>query len=354
MLVKLVLAWSLALLMCFSSTAQETVLTGFISVPENWSTTLYLSVKNNYRTIDIVDASHIVASTQIDSSGNFSFPKSVFTDDERIYQLHISESENEIEVFISDFNEGGIGNNFLNLIADNKSKIRITPSKEGRIFGPIVSSNENTSSWQKLDQSQRNYIQKAYSNGDHALDYYISNYHDELIASSIGKSKLTKLLASHFLLKEDANLSSSYLESISDHLVFLEGLKSSLKNNYAEHRLQLSKELDLVKLQLDGHQSLSRSKGQVHLLSYIVFALGTLCLILILIIVRMRIKGKRTISPNLTTQEERIKALILKGATNKEIAQDLFISPSTVKTHINTLYKKEKVHSRKELLLKQN
>ncbi len=354
MLMKSILVWCIVLLIRFSGTAQEDLLSGCVSVPENWSTTLYLSVKNNYRKIDIVDASDIIASTRIDSSGNFSFPQSVFTNEERVYQLHLSELENEIEVFISDYSKGGIGKNFLNLTADNKSPVRITPSKEGKIFGPIVSTNENASSWQKLDFSQRKYAQKAYSNGGNALNYYISNYHDELIEISDEKSSVVKFLTCHFLLKEDANLSNAYLESITDHLDFLEELKSSPKNSYTEHRLQLSKELDLVKLQLNGRQSRTETEERVQLLITIIIGLVILSLILILIIIRMRIRSKRTISPNLTTQEKRIKALILRGAANKEIAQNLFISPSTVKTHINTLYKKEKVHSRKELLLKQN
>jgi DNA-binding CsgD family transcriptional regulator len=51
----------------------------------------------------------------------------------------------------------------------------------------------------------------------------------------------------------------------------------------------------------------------------------------------------------LTSQEQNIVAEILKDKTNKEIATDLFISHSTVKTHINNLYKKLNVSSREEI-----
>jgi len=44
--------------------------------------------------------------------------------------------------------------------------------------------------------------------------------------------------------------------------------------------------------------------------------------------------------------------LILQGKSNKEIANELFISLSTVKTHITNIYNKLKVSSRQELLRK--
>jgi len=48
----------------------------------------------------------------------------------------------------------------------------------------------------------------------------------------------------------------------------------------------------------------------------------------------------------LTQQEKKILDLILQDKTNKEIASLLFCSVSTIKTHINNLYKKIDVDSR--------
>ena len=47
----------------------------------------------------------------------------------------------------------------------------------------------------------------------------------------------------------------------------------------------------------------------------------------------------------LTRQEERIISYIKNGLTNKEIAIELSISLSTVKTHINNIYKKLGINS---------
>ena len=55
----------------------------------------------------------------------------------------------------------------------------------------------------------------------------------------------------------------------------------------------------------------------------------------------------------LTPRQKEIFNLILSGKTNKEITKELFIEHSTLKTHINHLYKTLKVKSRKELLQNQ-
>ena len=55
--------------------------------------------------------------------------------------------------------------------------------------------------------------------------------------------------------------------------------------------------------------------------------------------------------PSFTKQEEKILSLILKERTNKEIASELFIELSTVKTHINKLYAKLGAKNRSEAKL---
>lgn len=54
----------------------------------------------------------------------------------------------------------------------------------------------------------------------------------------------------------------------------------------------------------------------------------------------------------LTAKEKQIFNLIKEGKTNKEIATELFISLSTVKTHINNIFKKLNITKRQELIAK--
>jgi DNA-binding NarL/FixJ family response regulator len=51
---------------------------------------------------------------------------------------------------------------------------------------------------------------------------------------------------------------------------------------------------------------------------------------------------------NLSDRELAVAILIQSGKQNKEIAEELYISISTVKTHVNNIYKKLGVQNRKE------
>ena len=52
---------------------------------------------------------------------------------------------------------------------------------------------------------------------------------------------------------------------------------------------------------------------------------------------------------NLTARQKTVYQLILEGKSNKEIMAELFIEKSTLKSHINQIYKKLNIKNRKEL-----
>lgn len=54
--------------------------------------------------------------------------------------------------------------------------------------------------------------------------------------------------------------------------------------------------------------------------------------------------------PQLTKREQTIVKLVSSGAQNKEIAEQLHISPNTVKTHIYSLFRKTSSRNRVELI----
>ena len=62
-----------------------------------------------------------------------------------------------------------------------------------------------------------------------------------------------------------------------------------------------------------------------------------------------KLKNAEKAKATLTQQEQTVLELILQQKSNKEIAGDLFVSVSTVKTHINNIYKKLGVSSREEV-----
>ena len=62
------------------------------------------------------------------------------------------------------------------------------------------------------------------------------------------------------------------------------------------------------------------------------------------------IEPKGDIIP-LTEREKEVLSLVAKGRSNKEIADKLFVRDVTVKTHLNTIFKKLKVKSRTQAVL---
>ena len=80
--------------------------------------------------------------------------------------------------------------------------------------------------------------------------------------------------------------------------------------------------------------------------------IGLIALILLLAyaVVRQRKGQNKSILPKLSKQETLVRNLILQGKSNKEIANELYISLSTVKSHITNIYSKLNVANRRELL----
>ncbi len=59
--------------------------------------------------------------------------------------------------------------------------------------------------------------------------------------------------------------------------------------------------------------------------------------------------GILTLLHELTERQREVYDLIISGKTNKEIMAELFIEQSTLKSHINQIYKKLDIRSRREL-----
>ena len=57
---------------------------------------------------------------------------------------------------------------------------------------------------------------------------------------------------------------------------------------------------------------------------------------------------RRMDTPDLTNREKQVLSMVIMGLTNHEIAEKLFVAESTVKSHLNTAYRKLGVHSRVE------
>jgi len=66
---------------------------------------------------------------------------------------------------------------------------------------------------------------------------------------------------------------------------------------------------------------------------------------------KIKREGVDTLFNELSERQREVYNLIVSGRTNKEIMTELFIEQSTLKSHINQIYKKLDIKSRRELKL---
>lgn len=138
------------------------------------------------------------------------------------------------------------------------------------------------------------------------------------------------------LLQKDISLNSEY------YIRLLDELKSSEINNL---------EYFFLERELNGYYLINIKKKQT--LSIIVnIIFGIIIVVLVYIIYSIKSQKRLTIIEELSNQEIKVKKHIIDGKSNKEIAEELFISLNTVKTHITNIYSKLNVSNRKELINK--
>ncbi|MBI9100986.1 MAG: helix-turn-helix transcriptional regulator [Spirochaetales bacterium] len=161
------------------------------------------------------------------------------------------------------------------------------------------------------------------------------------------------------LVLEDLFLTGSFL--LSAH-----GITSLFYLKYAENREQenMLRGIAITFLPLLPFFTLDMLffKGMAFKLTYLSYA--TFCVNIYLFISRHYIRKYEPEPGNLEPQSDRliqagfskreieIISLVIKGQTNKEIGEELFISINTVKTHIKNIYAKLKVTNRIQLINK--
>jgi len=136
-----------------------------------------------------------------------------------------------------------------------------------------------------------------------------------------------------------------------DHAYYFE-LQRELNDPYANTSYALQFEELLSDLsQSETQQQLIFYKRLVYLLS-LGLLVSFVCMFFLGRQVVKRKKDAEMDPIHLTKQEEKIAMLILQEKSNKEIASALFISLSTVKTHIRNLYAKYEVSNRQQFAAK--
>ncbi|WP_271770101.1 helix-turn-helix domain-containing protein [Aquimarina algiphila] len=303
---------------------------GYVHIknPDQWEQKVYLShikLEENSTTYNATT----IASSSLNKDGFFAFDQSLFTSKDEIYKVQLNPiSLNDKDVLLSKIK------NFKFFILSKKDTIHFT--KGELLFGKYATNNEADQEWQKLKNFEATYqnLTDDFDTKKYLLETkgYVKDSLQILLVKLIGIKKLDD----QDLLEKDVIANPRY------YLDLLKELKSSDLDPsayaYLEHKLSfITKEI----------------KNQDYKMS---LWIGSIALLIIIALIVFIIKSKRKIQavviPPLSKQEKIIKDLIISGKSNKEIANELFVSLSTVKTHITNIYSKLNISNRQDLLLK--
>lgn len=310
---------------------------------------VYLSVVEDYRKISGVYPEQILSKTSPDSTGYFSFSGNNLPSENKIYRIHV-DTCNEVDQNTSHFTGHCPNSKEIFFIANNNDTLSLPFSFDNEMFCKVVSKNEKANAFLKIDSLK------------HDMSFAFGTYRSEA-NRNINSKKWFRILQEY---GEQLNEPLAELYSyafLSDrtqslHSYYLEDLKT---NPYYNNLLQR-----LTKAYPDSPY-LSQYKAELTSDQYIISAYNTikypwwlyaLAFITVLSIVgNFYFFGKLkkvtaqipSIEASLSKQEKKVLDLILEEKSNKEIAAEMFVSLSTVKTHINNLYKKLHVSSREDV-----
>ncbi|MCK5136769.1 MAG: helix-turn-helix transcriptional regulator [Bacteroidales bacterium] len=335
----------LLLLFNLSGYSQYSI-SGYISTKEK-NKTVYLSLLRYNEEVAIYPG-QVLISTETDSSGYFEITGKLLPNKNKLYRIHsnLKESATGLE-----FIENGEDKNYHNFIFSNIDTIYF-PKGNDVWFSHPQNTNSDDTQWQKSIKYELTLIEE-YSktqNAD-AIIQAEKSFLDEfkLFCSDSLSDPLVKLLAYSHIKRNVSGLSQDF-KSNPD---FYYDLSEELNKNYSgtSYYAQFQEEISKLSASIIQQKYLFHKR-----LNYLFSAIIITILAIILLLFRkLRMKSKKeyiTEVSTLTAQEEKITKLICDGMSNKEIASSLFISHSTVKSHIRSLYLKMDVANRQQLVEK--
>lgn len=308
--------------------------------------TAYLSIVDNCNKKDLLLTESILQECRI-NNGEFEFKGDFLEKTNQIYKIHIDNCKEQINNFKHLLNHCEDSKEII-FIANNNDSIHFPLNNLSQIFCDIDQSNSVNSAILLIENLQETILNDLQNtiNDRQRNKIYQKHFKKLQSFSQQFNEPLAELYAYHLYANENAISRDYYLTDLKKSNYYND-LLNRLKKSYINSPYYELYKIHLIK---DQYPSL-KNKSTTY--KYIVIILSLL-LIVSLIINYFLIKKNKPESASkdykelLTPQEINVFEL-MQNHSNKEIGDKLFISVSTVKTHINNIYSKLSIRSRKEL-----
>jgi len=314
---------------------------------EEWDRSVYLSIVEDYRKMSGVYSEQIIAKTIADSTGFFEFKGNMLDAENRIYRIHVDKCS-DTQQGINHFNGHCSDSEELLFIAKNTDTLKLPFSFGNQVFCRVESSNPKANAFVKID-SLKNDMRFAYSEFRSEANRKLNNKKWFKTLQYFGEAlnePLAELYIYNYLSDRSSDLHNYYVQDLKQN-DYYDHLKTRLGTNYpnSTYTKQYSNELEADRYMLSASHGNTASNWSLFL--YTILGLSIILNLYFLYRFWKRNQSKiDDLKAKLSKQEQVVLEHLLLDKTNKDIAESLFLSVSTVKTHTNNIYKKLNVQSR--------
>ena len=316
---------------------------GRVNLSDEWQPQIFLAAINKLDDYYNAYPDLIVDAANINPDGTFHLQGSTLPPEKKFYRLYLMKEQN------SEFDAcfyGGDDHNFIHIVLDNNMELvvnsdatHVAPFGDYTINGDY--DNEMMNSLSSLVYPTFYFHQIKFPSelrfSQEKLNRDLINFSDTCNSTIVSLAAVI-----------NTDMDKYHQSNSAFYTSFAERLDHDLSDNsYTEDYER--------KLRYYYPEIKSESKWRELALLF----LGAACLFLIWQNILLRKKTKRTEIKEeelpdpieqLTKKEKEILDLITAGKSNKEIASELFVELSTVKTHINKIYSKLNISQRKEAI----
>lgn len=317
---------------------------------DRWQDNVYLSLIEDYRKLSGVFSEQIISKHESDSLGYFQFSGNQLDSENRIYRIHVDncndteQNQNHFEGHCNDSKE-------VLFIANNTDTIQFPFTFDNQMFCRVLSNNEKANAFIRID-SVKELMKYAYAEFRSEANRKLNNKKWFKTLQDFGKSlnePLAELYIYAFLSDRSNNFHDYYLEDLKTN-PYYGNLLSRLTSIYpnSPYTKQYENEITSDEYSIQTDKVTSNQWFIYLILVFLVFSV----IINIVLFSKLNAKkksSKTNIALLLTKQEQNILNLLLEDKSNKDIAEALFVSLSTVKTHVNNVYRKLNVQTREEV-----
>lgn len=344
----------LALFLSFGSVSGIAAnISGKIELDNDWQPVLFMASINSPENLNVTSPDFIISKTFINPDGSFSFQNITLPTDPRFYRFYMIKTPGSMNEF------GLTGERyFVHFILDNSSEIRFIAETDSINFKVTSISgdtqNELLLNFQNIYFDKKEKFKTDISKAQKEfLSIDIENYIREFVDTC------SNSLVGLFALYQIEDKETDFLKNSDFYFDFQRNLNQQFPGSiYSEKYDNLLNDL------VGFRQMVCEIPGVIpKWKDTLIYVESTLLALFLLIIIFLNVRLRKINSSqknNVYSLEENIEKLTLKekeilkllsmGRTNKEIASELFIELSTVKSHLGRIYKQLNVAGRQEAI----